>query len=121
MFQLIPNSQATCPPRQDVYLSPAEVSDIIEEKLPDSEISPDGALCDASGAFRKSLKSFLLEENERRSQLMVKLGEECSVKDYPEAVNQVADKIGGITEKQLRVNNFTSPFFQMNFFCRFRL
>lgn len=102
-----------------MYLSPAEVSDIIEEKLPESEISPDGAFCDASGAFRKSLKSFLLEENERRSQLMAKLGEQSSVKDYPEAVNQVADKIGGITEKQLRVNNSISPFFQMNFSAGF--
>lgn len=96
------------------------MSAIIEEKLPESEISLDGTLFDASGAFRKSLKSFLLEENERRAR-MAKLGEENSVKDYSEAVNQVADKIGGITEKQLKVNNFISHFLSDESFCQTRL
>ncbi|KAK4741842.1 hypothetical protein SAY87_025430 [Trapa incisa] len=93
--------KAICPPRQDKYLSPAEVSTIIEEKIPESEISLDGTSFDASGAFRKSLKSFLLKENEKRA-LMAKLGEENYEKEYSEAFNLVADKISGVTEKQLK-------------------
>ncbi|OWM68854.1 hypothetical protein CDL15_Pgr025041 [Punica granatum] len=93
--------KATCPPRQDNYLSSAEVAAIIEEKLPESEVSPEGAFSDASGAFRKSLKSFLLEENERGSKIITKLVEENPAKDSKVA-NQVAEKIGGLTEKQLK-------------------
>lgn len=93
--------KATCPSREHKYLSPVEISALIEQKLPESESTPDGGLSDASKAFKKSVKAFLLEEHEKGSEIIMKFGEDATVENQ-ETVIRVAQKIGGITEGQLR-------------------
>ncbi|KAK3410062.1 hypothetical protein EUGRSUZ_J02108 [Eucalyptus grandis] len=94
--------KATCPSREHKYLSPVEISALIEQKLPESESTPDGGLSDASKAFKKSVKAFLLEEHEKGSEIIMKFGEDATVENQ-ETVIRVAQKIGGITEGQLRI------------------
>lgn len=81
------------------------MSALIEQKLPENESTSDEGLSDASKAFKKSLKAFLLEEHEKGSKIIMKFGEDATGESY-ETVNPVAQKIGGITEEQLRVKEF---------------
>ncbi|KAF8010667.1 hypothetical protein BT93_J1346 [Corymbia citriodora subsp. variegata] len=93
--------KATCPSGEHKYLSPVEISALIEQKLPENESTSDGGHSDASKAFKKSLKAFLLEEHEKGSKIIMKFGEDAT-EESRETVIRVAQKIGGITEKQLR-------------------
>lgn len=83
-----------------------EISALIEQSLPENVSISDGGLSEASKAFKKSLKDFLLEEHEKGSKIIMKFGEDATGESC-ETVKRVAEKIGGITEKQLRVKDCT--------------
>ncbi|XP_048139479.1 DNA-directed RNA polymerase III subunit 1 isoform X2 [Rhodamnia argentea] len=99
--RLLMKVKATCRSGEHKYLSAAEITSLIEQKLPENESTSDGGLSDASKAFKKSLKAFLLEEHEKGSKIIFDFGEDATGESC-ETVNRVAQKIGGITEEQLR-------------------
>lgn len=79
------------------------MSALIEEKLPVCDVASDGGLKGAAEAFKRTVKSFLLDEHKMASKLVTEMVEDLSGEKYV-VVDQVARKIAGLTAEQLKVN-----------------
>uniref|UniRef100_A0A6M2EG35 DNA-directed RNA polymerase subunit n=1 Tax=Populus davidiana TaxID=266767 RepID=A0A6M2EG35_9ROSI len=103
--------KATCGAEEDEYLSPSDISNIVQSLLLKHNGTLDG-IC--SESFRKSLSSFLGDQAKRLECLM-KLVDGVEVENFENIKNvegrtgisnnteKIAQKVSGITEKQLEV------------------
>nr|XP_034916946.1 DNA-directed RNA polymerase III subunit 1 isoform X2 [Populus alba] len=103
--------KATCGAEEDEYLSPSDISNIVQSLLLKHNGTLDG-IC--SESFRKSLSSFLGDQAKRLECLM-KLVDGVEVENFDNIKNvegrtgisknteKIAQKVSGITEKQLEV------------------
>lgn len=112
------HTQATCGAEEDEYLSPSDISNIVQSLLLKHNGTLDG-IC--SESFRKSLSSFLGDQAKRLECLM-KLVDGVEVENFENIKNvegltgisknteKIAQKVSGITEKQLEVSITSLPF-----------
>ncbi|KAF5727410.1 DNA-directed RNA polymerase III subunit rpc1 isoform X1 [Tripterygium wilfordii] len=97
--RLLMKVKATCPAKEDRFLSVDNISDIVEEQLSEHEkYLGDGC----SEAFKKSLRGFL-ENHLRESKHTIECFKKNSVGEKSEVLEEIANKISGVTQKQLKV------------------
>lgn len=88
--------QATCPPAGQRYLSPQQVSEIVEKQL----AAYGKESC--SEAFLNSLRKFF-EVQQDKLDKKIKFVEDIGWDDKSQILEEVTHKTSGITEKQLEV------------------
>ena len=110
--------QATCGAEEDEYLSPSNISNFVQSLLLKHDGTLDGV---CSESFKKSLSSFL-EDKAKRLECLVKLIDGVEVENFENIKNvkgltgisknteKIAQKVSGITEKQLEVSITSPPF-----------
>ncbi|XP_071725233.1 LOW QUALITY PROTEIN: DNA-directed RNA polymerase III subunit 1-like [Rutidosis leptorrhynchoides] len=91
--------KATCPPRQDSFLSPEEISERAEKQLAEHDATCGGG---CSEAFRKSLLAFLEKHKKQLGEKMKLVEGSAEGKEFG-IRSSLAHKVCGITEKQLEV------------------
>ncbi|KAK1587161.1 hypothetical protein Q3G72_010241 [Acer saccharum] len=97
--RLLLNIEATCPARGNKYLSPQEISEMVEKQVAGYGMNPDKT---CSEAFINSLRKFF-ESHRDKLERKIKLVEDFSGDRKSEILEEVAHKISGITERQLEV------------------
>ncbi|KAL5764211.1 hypothetical protein ACOSP7_016562 [Xanthoceras sorbifolium] len=97
--RLLMKVEATCPARGHKYLSPQEISEMVEKKLAGYGMNPDKT---GNEAFINSLRKFFESRRDKLEQ-KIKLVEDFSGEGKSEILQKVAHKISGITERQLEV------------------
>ncbi|KAL5833044.1 hypothetical protein ACOSQ3_016718 [Xanthoceras sorbifolium] len=97
--RLLMKVEATCPARGHKYLSPQEISEMVEKKLAGYGMNPDKT---GNEAFINSLRKFFESRRDKLEQ-KIKLIEDFSGEGKSEILQKVAHKISGITERQLEV------------------
>ncbi|KAJ6754334.1 DNA-DIRECTED RNA polymerase [Salix purpurea] len=110
--------KATCGAEEDEYLSPLDISNFVQSLLLKHDGTLDG-IC--SESFRKSLSSFL-GDKAQRLECMMKLVDGVEVENFENIktakgltgisknTEKIAQKVSGITEKQLEVSITSPPF-----------
>ncbi|KAI9196764.1 hypothetical protein LWI28_026830 [Acer negundo] len=97
--RLLLNVEATCPARGNKYLSPQEISEMVEKQVAGYGMNPDKT---CSEAFINSLRKFF-ESHRDKLERKIKLLEDFSGDRKSEILEEVAHKISGLTERQLEV------------------
>ncbi|XP_040994118.1 DNA-directed RNA polymerase III subunit 1 isoform X2 [Juglans microcarpa x Juglans regia] len=100
--RLFLKAKATCPSGGTEYLSPSEVSERVESRFSEIDMTPEGG---CSVAFKKSFKSFLDEYGKSLEKTMdtFKSVENLAAKENSEIQEKIVKNISGITPKQLEV------------------
>lgn len=97
-------SQATCPSGGTEYLSPSEVSERVESRFSEIDMTPEGG---CSVAFKKSFQSFLDDYGKSLEKTMdtFRSVENLAAKENSEIQEKIVKNISGVTPKQLEVLN----------------
>ncbi|KAL5785731.1 hypothetical protein ACOSQ2_008123 [Xanthoceras sorbifolium] len=95
--RLLMKMEATCPARGHKYLSPQEISEIVEKQLAGYGMNPDNTCFEA---FINSLQKFIERRRDKLEQTL-QLVEDFSGDRKSKILENVAHKISGITEGQL--------------------
>ncbi|KAI4304665.1 hypothetical protein MLD38_040142 [Melastoma candidum] len=101
--RLFMKTKATCRSSEHEYLDLKELGLIVEEQLIKNKLASDGGISDASFAFKKALKEFLVEEGESRLKIIGRVVGGTVEVENSKLVMEVAQKIAGITQEQLKV------------------
>lgn len=96
--------QATCPAGGNEYLSPSEVSERVESRLSEDDMTPEGG---CSVAFKNSFKSFLDEyvKSLTKTREAFESVENLAAKENSAIREKIVKNISGVTPKQLEVLN----------------
>ncbi|EEF30548.1 DNA-directed RNA polymerase III largest subunit, putative [Ricinus communis] len=108
--RLFSKVKATCPVREEDYLSPLDISDVVENLLLKHDMAL-GGIC--SEAFKKSLTSFL-GSHAKRLESMMKLADGVEdptseniqtggIRGNSKIIERLAHKIFGVSERQIEV------------------
>ncbi|KAG7947064.1 hypothetical protein I3843_14G075400 [Carya illinoinensis] len=100
--RLFMKAKATCPSGGTEYLSPSEVSERVESRFSEIDMTPEGG---CSVAFKKSFQSFLDDYGKSLEKTMdtFRSVENLAAKENSEILEKIVKNISGVTPKQLEV------------------
>ncbi|KAG2670256.1 hypothetical protein I3760_14G077300 [Carya illinoinensis] len=100
--RLFMKAKATCPSGGTEYLSPSEVSERVESRFSEIDMTPEGG---CSVAFKKSFQSFLDDYGKSLEKTMdtFRSVENLAAKENSEIQEKIVKNISGVTPKQLEV------------------
>ncbi|XP_062171677.1 DNA-directed RNA polymerase III subunit 1 [Alnus glutinosa] len=100
--RLFLKAKATCPAGGNEYLSPSEVSERVESRLSEDDMTPEGG---CSVAFKNSFKSFLDEyvKSLTKTREAFESVENLAAKENSAIREKIVKNISGVTPKQLEV------------------
>lgn len=100
--RLFLKAKATCPAGINEYLSPSEVSERVERRFSEDNMTPEGG---CSMEFKNSFKCFLDEYVKylKKTREMLESVESLAAKENSEIRDRIVNNISGVTHKQLEV------------------